>query len=55
MELSAFGPVASALAQVKAGSQLKLVGFLDKKGGRPLMSGALAPLAVHVTEFALLD
>jgi len=48
----AFGPVAEALAKVKQGTALTLVGFLDRKGPQ----GALgSPLELHVTEFECIE
>ena len=44
-EIVAFGEVAARLAQVPAGTALKLTGFLDRKGANQI--------EMHVTEFGI--
>ena len=44
-EIVAFGEVAAKLAQVEAGRQMKLAGFLDRKGANQI--------EMHVTEFGI--
>jgi len=47
-ELVAYGKVAQALAKAQPGTQLKLTGFIDRKGVRN------PQLELHVTEFGIL-
>ena len=47
-ELVAFGPVAQALGSVQPGTDLRLAGFIDRKGARD------PRLELHVTEFGIL-
>lgn len=48
-EVTAFGPVAEALARVERGRTLKLAGFIDRRSARD------ARLELHVTEFGIVE
>ncbi len=47
-ELVAFGPVAERLSRIAPGTDLRLTGFVDRKGARD------PRLELHVTEFGIL-